>query len=388
MHKLLNTDVRFKFLRLCAIGLLSLVTLYSNSSLAGYTCLSFGRDFGWSLSSTPLKSPSSANIGDSLGIVATASVNNSITCEMDMPSPARLSMIPYYAAASGSPQAPYFASNVSGVAYKLTVGSKQVNAIATATKPFNYYSNNIDGSLVSCFSNSVGTTCSTTQSVTWTLEAIKVGNVTAGQTLSTGSLPIAYLRHYDSFSTGASPQNNEQLSPAFPENWRYVYKISGVNGSGNMPPFGSPGTCSITPGTESFTINLPTVKAADFASGTYGYLVAGATPFNIQVNCSGDTGGTLKLSARDPNGSTHSFGVLNPATGNQSSNVRVQFLFDAQCQYGLPLGDPSRYAEIKTFTGAPTNTTIPVCARYAVTDGTKPKSGAVKAQMIYTVSYP
>ncbi|PVZ80245.1 hypothetical protein C9426_33185 [Serratia sp. S1B] len=388
MRTLFDISSVFNALRHCRTLLLSLLVLFSGNALATYTCYNEGIDVGWAISSTPLKAPSEAAIGESLGVVATSNPAHHITCANDLGEPIYLVMRAYFAPhTNNTVQAPYFLTNIPGIGFKLFVGSTEIPPIA-GTVPKDYYNKPAPyyTDIAHCIGDQIsGRSCSINHSASWRVEAFKIGNVTAGQTLSSSYLPIAYLRHYDSYSIAIARTSNNEAS-SLPEKWRYVYKITGVSGGGNMPPFAVPGTCNVTSGTEAINVFLPAVNASNFQMA-YNYLSAGNTPFDIKVSCSGDTGGVLKLNVRDVNGSTNASGVLNSAAGNQAQNVRIQVMFGGGCDAVMPLTS-NYYIAVKQFSGAPTNTTIPMCARYVVPDGSRPNGGMVRAQATYTISYP
>jgi type 1 fimbria pilin len=188
-----------------------------------------------------------------------------------------------------------------------------------------------------------------TLSVASAIQLIKTGPITAGSTLSAGTLGF----------------------------WQYA----GRNGTlrvedfvlANAVKFVAP-TCTVT--TPSISVTLPTVSSTSLSTPA---ATAGATAFNIGLNCvSAASGQTMAIQFDTAKTAPGTVGVITP--GGTAKNVGVQ-LVDSSFN-AVTFGTP---AVVGTTPSGTYNLTY--YARYYAT-ATPVGAGTVSATATFTISYP
>lgn len=394
-------------------GLL-LLALLPASAQAAYQCryddnTSTLRNTPWTWSGQPLRVPTDVSVGQSLGVIATASFTNAISIQYcqhhngftygpigNRIANKYLQVMSSYILASGTADANgYFVpTGVQGIALRVTMTSSKKYSNGVQVRPnaqlawdlprdvinpigFNdsnsyfYHCNWIRSTPAD---NQNGNTCYWNpyeQDHRFTVEAIRTGDVPAGAAITSAMLPQVEWRHQDQYTT------NAQGASAYAT--QIAYRLGGATG-GSPPSIPAPKTCTVTSGSANQTVTLRTVRVSDFSGSP---TVAGPTPFNIVLDCSG-AGGAMSLAMTDSSGATNDFGMLN-SSGGTARNVRIQVRRGADCSGNMPLAGAN--ADAGTVPAGTRQYTIPMCARYIQPGGASPTAGTISGRVTYVITY-
>jgi type 1 fimbria pilin len=234
-----------------------------------------------------------------------------------------------------------FATNVPGIAVKLTATPNQADA-----------GTNGPGGVPGWELNAK-TNTSSSIATSFTVQLIKTGPISPG---TVGSINLLQLTNYSYGATDSAPY--------------YVTLV--LN-----PVTVSMNSCSVNVGSANFTVTLPTVSNTAFTgAGT----VAGTTPFKLVYSCV--TGWTLSMTMNTANPGSSPGVILSTSGGSCTSsatNIGVQLL-----QGNM---QPVTFNSPQAIGASPNGTlTIPYYARYYQT-AAPAGPGRVCATATYTMSY-
>lgn len=363
----------------------------------------------WVWSGQPLRIPSDVAVGQSLGVVATVSFPQAASvqyCEHHngfMYAPIGNRIANYYlqvnssyllASGTADSNGYFIPSGIQGIALRVTMTSNKRYPNGVQLRPNvqlawnmpTYVRNPIDFNASNSFfyhcnwivstpaDNQNGNTCywnPAEQDHRFMVEAIRTGEVTPGAVLTSAMLPQVEWRHQDQYTT------NAQGTSAYAT--QIAYRLGGATG-GSPPSIPAPKTCTVTSGSANQSVTLQTVRVSDFGGSP---TVAGATPFNIVLDCSG-SGGAMRLAMSDASGATNDFGMLNPF-GGTAGNVRIQVRRGSDCSGNMPLAGAN--TDVGTVPAGTRQYTIPMCARYIQPGGASPTAGTIFGRVTFAITY-
>ncbi len=356
----------------------------------------------WAVSTTPLAKLNSVGIGQSYGVVATATGSGSPYCQ-NAGAGNRLGTQVYFMLGSNDTltASGYWPSGVAGVEFKVSVYYTPYNGTQgwyevknKVSAPAGITAATLVPDSYSCADSGVGVTCYFNSRHDWRIEAIRTGTTPAGTTsLALGERALnASVRHYDtitSFNTsGAIYQDGA------------IYTIRQF--SAGSIPFANPADCTADPSSPnpgSIDMKPAVVRWADFSSNTDGFKVNPEwTPVKLSVACSGSA--QIRFSAADATTAAPNADALGRLVNasNIGANTGVQIFYkttgDASCSGAPNLagGTPLQLNKTQPVVldrGTGTAATVNLCARYYTTASTDAAltKGAVTSTLRYTFAY-